>query len=291
MGESLPGAEAEDLDGDVYVTPRYLAGPTAIGDPGLQPLRDLGWPLEHDDLGNCYVTAPDRRVRLGYLPEGEDDGLWRITAYRDPHAAPVWGVCFSDTAPTELVTAFTEALAQSYTEGPQAYLPHMKGSAYDGLVPLIHNGWKLTRAEERTLEWTSPDKLAGAAFTTGDLDPEMEFTTLDARWLMWGGTQGWNRWYATASSETPVNLVTAITVAMANPAPVMRREQEIPKVLRERAELTPVRPAPPKAPTPLDVARSRPRTRPSARTHSVPRWSTSTAPSARLPAPTRRPVR
>ncbi|MCX4776847.1 DUF317 domain-containing protein [Streptomyces sp. NBC_01264] len=288
MGEASSAFDADDLDGDVYVTPRYLAGTTYIGDPGLQPLRDLGWPLDHDNLGNCYVTSPDRRVRLGYLPEGEDDGLWRISAYRDPHAAPVWGVCFNDKAPTEFVTAFTEALAQGYTEGPGSYLPHMKGSAYDGLVPMIHNGWKLTRAVERTLEWTSPDKLAGVAFTTGDLDPEMEFTTLEARWFMWGGPKGWDRWYATASTETPVSLITAITAAIADPAPILRWEQEMPKALRERAELTPVRPASPKAPTPLDVARARPRVLPSARTHSVPRWSTSSAPGARLPVPTRR---
>ncbi|TWG02632.1 hypothetical protein FHX80_111042 [Streptomyces brevispora] len=31
-------------------------------------------------IGNVYVAAPDCRVRLGLLPEGEDDGLWRINA-------------------------------------------------------------------------------------------------------------------------------------------------------------------------------------------------------------------
>ncbi|ROQ72996.1 hypothetical protein EDD95_5620 [Streptomyces sp. CEV 2-1] len=31
-------------------------------------------------IGNVYVTAPDRRAWLGFLPEGEDDGLWRINA-------------------------------------------------------------------------------------------------------------------------------------------------------------------------------------------------------------------
>ncbi|GGZ44619.1 hypothetical protein GCM10010365_76200 [Streptomyces poonensis] len=65
------------IDGDVYVSPRHLAGTTAIGDHGFASLRDLGWNLQNDDLGNAYLNAPDRRVRLGYLPEGEDDGLWR----------------------------------------------------------------------------------------------------------------------------------------------------------------------------------------------------------------------
>src|SRR5206468_2154793 len=52
----------DTIDGDVYVTPRYLAGTTTIGDPGLEPLRALGWELHHDDLANAYLTAPDRKV-------------------------------------------------------------------------------------------------------------------------------------------------------------------------------------------------------------------------------------
>ncbi|MBT2509244.1 hypothetical protein J7I98_25865 [Streptomyces sp. ISL-98] len=39
-----------DIDGDVYVFPRYLASTTGIGDPALAPLLDLGWDLQHDDL-------------------------------------------------------------------------------------------------------------------------------------------------------------------------------------------------------------------------------------------------
>ncbi|CAL9409909.1 hypothetical protein SUDANB54_01628 [Streptomyces sp. enrichment culture] len=40
----------DTIDGDVYVSPPYLARVTAIGDPGLDPLRNLGWELRHDDL-------------------------------------------------------------------------------------------------------------------------------------------------------------------------------------------------------------------------------------------------
>lgn len=57
-----------DIDGDVYVSPRHLASTTGIGDPALAPLLDLGWDLQYDEYSNVYVTAPDRRVRLGYLP-------------------------------------------------------------------------------------------------------------------------------------------------------------------------------------------------------------------------------
>ncbi|MDF3292441.1 hypothetical protein P3G67_25045 [Streptomyces sp. RB6PN23] len=54
--------DPDTIDGDVYVSPRYLAGSTAIGDPALEPLLALGWELHHDDLANAYLTAPDRNV-------------------------------------------------------------------------------------------------------------------------------------------------------------------------------------------------------------------------------------
>ncbi|MDX2549494.1 hypothetical protein [Streptomyces stelliscabiei] len=43
--------DTEEIDGDVYVSPRYLAGSTFIGDPALEPLLTLGFDLRHDDLG------------------------------------------------------------------------------------------------------------------------------------------------------------------------------------------------------------------------------------------------
>ncbi|MBW5484272.1 DUF317 domain-containing protein [Streptomyces bambusae] len=104
-------ADTSDIDGDVWVSPRYLAGSAANADPVLKPLFDLGFDRHNHEDGNLYLASPDRKIRLGFLPEGEDDGIWRITAYQDPFAAPAWGVCFNDTAPTELVTAFTTALA------------------------------------------------------------------------------------------------------------------------------------------------------------------------------------
>ncbi|MGW7423585.1 hypothetical protein ACWGJB_26715 [Streptomyces sp. NPDC054813] len=51
-----PHDDLRTIDGDVYISPRYLAAATAIGDPGLAPLLDLGWELEHDDLGHGWCT-------------------------------------------------------------------------------------------------------------------------------------------------------------------------------------------------------------------------------------------
>ncbi|WP_157840044.1 hypothetical protein [Streptomyces megasporus] len=38
--------------------------------------------------GPACVTAPDRTVRLGYLPEGRDGALWEIAAHGIPFGPP-----------------------------------------------------------------------------------------------------------------------------------------------------------------------------------------------------------
>ncbi|MEH0628549.1 DUF317 domain-containing protein [Streptomyces stelliscabiei] len=183
--------DTEEIDGDVYVTPRYLAGTTWTGDPALAPLLALGWDLQHDENGNVYVTAPDRKVRLGYLPEGPDDGLWRITAYEDPFAQPKWGASFNSMCPTEFVTAFTAALADAYTTGPAVYLPEPADDpeldAFRAVAPLIQRGWAIQHPRWGVLEVRTPDGLASLEYTTGRLDAGQELTTLQARWYLQGG--------------------------------------------------------------------------------------------------------
>ncbi|MCZ4102904.1 DUF317 domain-containing protein [Streptomyces sp. H39-C1] len=281
-----------DIDGDVYVSPRYLAATTGIGDPALQPLLAVGWDLQHDDLGNAYVNAPDRRVRLGYLPEGEDDGLWRINAYKDPFGPPAWGVCFNDRTPTEFVQAFTTALAAAYEQGPDAYLARPTSSSDDHspflvVTPLLKQGWELGRPRGGVFAITAPDGLAGLEFILGDLDPEAELTTRDARWQLWAGTSIDRRaWYATASTDTPVALLTAVTQCVSDPALLPRWQQDTYSYIKGMAQLTPILPAEPPAPTPLDVQRAAASRRPAALpAPSVPRWSTTSRPA--LPGPRR----
>ncbi|WP_405591740.1 DUF317 domain-containing protein [Streptomyces sp. NBC_01092] len=279
-----------DPDADVYVFPRYLAGSTYTGDPALEPLLALGWELTYDDLANVYVTAPDRKVRLGYLPEGDDDGLWRINAYEDRFGPPTWGVSFNDQCPTEFVTAFTTALATAYQAGPEHYLARPNPGdpeldAFNAIVPLINRGWKIQPRRWGVMELQTPDGMAGLEFATGRLDSEKELTTLQARWYMQGGPDsGHARWYATASTNTPIPLVTAITESVSDPTPLPRWKDQMLRGLRENAQLVPVAPPPPPVPTPLDVRRTAPRRAPALTTRSVPRWSTTTTPSAVLPA-------
>lgn len=281
----------EPLDGDVFVSPRHLAGTTAVGDAGLEPLLALGWELRHDELSNVFVTAPDRKVRLGYLPEGEDDGLWRINAYNDLFAPPVWGVCFNGDCPTEFVTAFTTALARAYEQGPDAYLaPPDPGTAdrdpFLAVVPLIDRGWQFDRPHRNVFAIRSPDKLACLEFTTGHLDPEAELTTRDARWHLWAGESAARpAWYATASTDTPVPLLTAVTECVSDPAPLPRWREETHSYVRGLARLTPIVPPRPPAPTPLDVRRAASRRPAALPVSSVPRRSTTSRPA--LPGPRR----
>ncbi|BDH07186.1 DUF317 domain-containing protein [Streptomyces seoulensis] len=281
-----------DIDGDVYVSPRYLASTTGTGDPALAPLLDLGWDLQHDDLGNVYVTAPDRRVRLGYLPEGEDDGLWRINAYRDPFGPPTWGVCFNDSVPTEFVAAFTTALATAYEQGPGTYLarPDARTDEHEPfrvVVPLLQQNWMIDRPRWGAFSIQAPDGLAGLEYITGDLDPEAELTTREARWQLWAGNSiDRPAWYTTASTNTPVALLASVTRCVADPAPLPRWREYKSSYTEGMVQLTPILPPQPPAPTPLDVRRASASRRPAAiPATSVPRWSTTSRPA--LPGPRR----
>lgn len=281
-----------DIDGDVYVSPRYLAAAPATGDPALAPLLDLGWDLQHDDLGNVYVNAPDRKVRLGYLPEGEDDGLWRINAYRDAFGPPTWGACFNDSCPTEFVRAFTTALATAYEKGPDTYLARPVAGTDDqdpflAIVPLLKQGWQMDRPRWGVYAALSPDGHAGLEFITGHLDPESELTTREARWQLWAGTSIERpAWYATATTDTPVALLAAVTQCVSDPDPLPRWREATHSYVEGMAQLTRILPPGPPAPTPLDVQRAVSSRRPAALpTTSVPRWSTTSRPA--LPGPRR----
>ncbi|MGC4950044.1 DUF317 domain-containing protein [Streptomyces sp. DT224] len=278
-----------EIDGDVYVSPRYLASTTGTGDPALAPLLDLRWSVEHDDLGNGYISAPDRRVRVGYLPEGEDDGLWRINAYRDPFGPPVWGACFNDRTPTEFVTALTTALATAYEQGPGACLARPvagieEHDPFRTVKPLLDQGWVLDQPRRRVFAVQAPDGLAALEYTRGPLDRDAELTTRDARWQLWAGKSiDRPAWYATFSTDTPVAVLTAVTECVADPAPLPRWCAATFSYIEGMARLTPIFPP---APTPLDVRRAVAARRPAALpAASVPRWSITSRPA--LPGPRR----
>ncbi|MCN9240698.1 DUF317 domain-containing protein [Streptomyces sp. RY43-2] len=240
-------------DGDVYITPLHLAGSTAIGDPALQPLVDHGFTLQSDELANAYVTSPDQHVRLGFLPEGVDSTLWKVAAHSDPFGPPDWLATFDANTPTELVTAFTSALATSYAKDPDAVPTGPRGPAEEGFRPLDDAGWKRGNWQLTTL-FTAPDGLAGLTYSGRALNQQAELRGDQYRWLLWGGQDGFSsRWYATFTSAVPVDLIAATTARLADPNPVLRYELEVPERNRSAARIRPVSPP---VPTPLDVRRA-----------------------------------
>ncbi|GGZ44611.1 hypothetical protein GCM10010365_76190 [Streptomyces poonensis] len=132
----------------------------------------------------------------------------------------------------------------------------------------------------------SADGLAGLEFTTGHLDPETELTTRDTRWQLWAGTSlARPFWYATASTDTPVALVRAVTECVSDPAPLPRWRQDAYSYVKGFAQLAPILPPVPPAPTPLDVQRAASRRPATLPTSSVPRRSTTSRPA--VPGPRR----
>ncbi|MFI0721937.1 DUF317 domain-containing protein [Streptomyces sp. NPDC021224] len=192
---------------EYHVTPRYLAGATSAGDLALRPLLNRGWHLTHDELGNVLVAAPDHTVRPGHLPEGDDDALWKITAYSDPFAMPRWLVTFQDSAATEIVAGFTTALAAAYAEGPDSYVYYNSNlAALDVGTSLAAVGWGHSYGTA-DVSFHSPDGMAEVHLRRSRLDHTAEMTGHQERWLTLAGPPD-NRWYATASSFTPEWLCT-----------------------------------------------------------------------------------
>ncbi|MFD5837891.1 DUF317 domain-containing protein [Streptomyces collinus] len=189
------------------------------------------------------------------------------------------------------MTAFTTALATAYEQGPDAYLarPVSGTDEHDPSSPSSHpsNRPEIDRRRWGVFAVQAPDRLAGMEFTTGDLDPEAELATRDSRWQLWAGNSVDRPvWYATASTDTSVALLTAVTECVADPAPLPRWRQATFSSIKGMAQLTPIIRPGPRAPTPLDVQRAAASRRPAALpAASVPRWSTTSRPA--LPGPRR----
>lgn len=235
------------LDGDTLVSPVYLAGSTHTGDPALQPLLDCGFVLTGDEYGNVYVNSPDQRLRLGYMPEGPDYTLWTITAHRSPFAEPEWMATFDAPTPTELVTAFTSALADCHRDDPSNTPIGSSSSVQETWLPLKDAGWRHSSAHLVTFV-TASDGLAGLTYSGRFLARKDELRGERQRWLLWGGQDGYlERWYATFTSGVPTRLIAATTARLADPDPVLRYERDVPRRNRPAAH---VRPVPPPIPPP-----------------------------------------
>ncbi|MEU1819929.1 DUF317 domain-containing protein [Streptomyces roseifaciens] len=114
-------------------------------------------------------------------------------------------------------------------------------------------GWQHDR-RGWTDELTAPDSLARLTYEHLAPDHQSEIAGHHSRWWLRGGTgRRFPDWYATFTTHTPTQLITATTTAIANPTPVTRYARELSLLTRNHAQLAPI--APP-IPTPLDVRRA-----------------------------------
>ncbi|MFE5298148.1 DUF317 domain-containing protein [Streptomyces sp. NPDC056632] len=259
-------------EGDVYVTPRYLAGSNGTGDAGFAPVAH--WPHHDLDDGPCQllVTSPDHRIRIGWY--GDDFDLWKITASEDTSSPTRWSATFNHVTPAELVAGLTTALARDWAEGNDRFLEPPLWQWRPKIQPLIDAGWSRGPSLRGEIEFVAPDGNAGAVIDVRSQRPDAETIEL------WAGPPGWGtRAEARFTSSTPAHLLAATAAAFTDPTPALRYREHLSPRLVALAQLTPVTPPKPPAPTPLDVQRTL-RRPPTITTRSVPRWSTTT----RLPA-------
>ncbi|MQT05380.1 DUF317 domain-containing protein [Streptomyces jumonjinensis] len=245
---------AEEIDGDVFVSPVYLAGSTYTGDPALRPLLDAGFHRLDDDLGNIYLSSPDQRIRVGWLPEGEDDALWRITGHEQPFAPPRWLATFDHYTPVEIVAAFTTALAEDQTHGNNTSGHGRLGtSKVETFIPLSEAGWRFSHGPYAS-SIQPPDRLALVTYITKRLNHHEEISDQRSKWTVSGGTSGYSsEWLGTFTTHTPAHLVAATMNRLADPAPVARYDRHLPERNRAASRITPVKPP---VPSPLDIQRA-----------------------------------
>ncbi|WP_043267121.1 DUF317 domain-containing protein [Streptomyces sp. CT34] len=262
------------IDGDVYVSPRYLAGLGGTGDPSFEPVAH--WPHHHMN-GPCQllITSPDYRIKIGWF--GDDFDVWKISAAEDAVSAARWTASFNDNMPPEIVRGLTTALANEWDEDSDSFLTDRSYWWPDAVQPLLDAGWESKPLAYGKLEFLSPDRLAGASIDVVSTGPDAEVVRL------WAGPSGWGtRAEAHFTARTPKHLIAATAAGFVDPTPIARFKNDLNPQLAKLAQLTPVQPPKPAAPTPLDIqraaaARRRP---PALGTHAVPRWSTTTLPPA-----------
>ncbi|PKV84278.1 DUF317 domain-containing protein [Streptomyces sp. TLI_146] len=267
------------IEGDVCVSPRYLAGLPGHADPSFDPVKH--WPQHHLDDGpfQTVVTSPDHRIKIGWA--GDDYEVWRISAAEDAVSRATWTATFNQNTPPEIVHGLTSALAREWSTDTDSFLADPSYRWTDAVQPLLDAGWEGRPPARGTVEIVAPDGLAGASIDVVGTGPDRETVEL------WAGPEGWGtRAEAIFTARTPKHLIAATAAAFVDPTPVARYKDTLDPRLARLAQLTPVEPPKPPAPTPLDVQQTAARRRPPALgTRSVPRWSTTSRPALPSPPP------
>ncbi|MFJ8774537.1 DUF317 domain-containing protein [Streptomyces microflavus] len=223
--------------GDVYVSPRYLAGLPGHGDPSFDPVAH--WPRYSLDEGECQlvIASPDHRIKIGWFGDGYD--VWQISASKDAVSAPTWTARINQNTPPELVHGLTSALAEAYDAGGEAFLKSTSYRWTDGVQPLLEAGWERMPLAAGFVNIVAPDNLAGATIDVVRSGSDAE------TWTLWAGPPGWGtRAEIVFTARTPKHLIAATAAGFLDPAPVVREKRYLDRQLAQLATLTPTAPVP-----------------------------------------------
>ncbi|MFE0380167.1 DUF317 domain-containing protein [Streptomyces inhibens] len=210
-----------DIVDVALVAPRYLAGG---GDPAWVTAalhRGCDWSAQSSSLvPRVLLTSPDRNAVLRLGPD--PDGPWWVLQHARVGGQRAWSVSFGARTPVEIIAGFTDAL----TDPTAAQVP-----APDPYEPLRQAGWFDGHDHDGL---TSPDGLAHVEhFTHGFTDCWFARTAVseDPEGLIWR---------AYLSGDTPAHLITGLTRALAEQAPLPRDPYplRVPLNARRQARVT-----------------------------------------------------
>ncbi|MFJ6783585.1 DUF317 domain-containing protein [Streptomyces yangpuensis] len=155
------------------------------------------------------LASPDQQALLHLEPE-PDQPWWAIRHTRTA-STPAWQASFGARTPAEIIAAFTDALTDPAR-------PAASGSPYE---PLRNAGWQPARDHSGL---TSPDGIAHVEhFTETGSDTWFSDVAIS------GDPEGLI-WRAQIGTGTPTHLVAAVTRALADPSPLRRDPQRLPRL-------------------------------------------------------------
>ncbi|WP_240796185.1 DUF317 domain-containing protein [Streptomyces sp. RFCAC02] len=202
------------------VSPRHLAGGGDLGHVTAF-LRASGWKTlrPHGPTTGCLaLESPDRTVRVGYDMEAIPGG-WTISG-RPTAGQEAWHATFGRQTPVEIIAGLTDGLTRPHATHPA-----------NPWTPLRNGGWRIEHRTQHTA--TSPDATARFRY----------HKDAHGQPIWWTGVRDQGvAWEAVLTPTTPSHLVTAFTVALTSPDPVLRPHNHLPPSTLLHAEPVPLTP-------------------------------------------------
>lgn len=184
-----------------FISPRHLAGG---GDPSWVTVpmhRACGWSQGNDPLmPRVLLSSPDHQALLRLEPD-PDNRWWTLNHAPEADRRPAWFASFGARTPVELIAAVTDALTN----------PAAAADAHcDPYEPLRQAGWTRNAGGIRSPDGRADITRLGTADRPG-------------AWLVTVKLGVHQRvWQARFGEHTPPHLVGAFTIALADPAPLLR---------------------------------------------------------------------